>query len=185
MNILLTIPLLMMIGLITGHSTTTNHQEGNNENNSRAKLLRELVKISQEIYDAAIKQDKDVIKYYFADSYLETDTQGELHDKKWNLENFWPKDVKVSHEIKDAQIRDYGDTAVLYYKWIVDSDSEGRKEHSELRVTDVFLKRDGKWQIIASHRTMIFKFHLLKLKLISIGRGVSGTLCTRQLRINR
>src|SRR5262245_45666254 len=155
MNILLTISLLMMTGLITSHSEPINHQENNNDNNSRPQLLRELLKISQEIYDAGIKQDEKVIKRYFADSYLETDTQGELHDKKWNLENFFPKGIKVSHEIKDAQIRDYGDTAILYYKWIVSVDSEGRKENSELQVTDVFLRRDGRWQIIASHRTRL------------------------------
>jgi ketosteroid isomerase-like protein len=155
MNILSTILLLLMIGLITGHSTSTNHQESNNDNNARAKLLRELVKISLEIYDAGIKQDEEVIKHYLADNYLETDSQGELRDKKWNLENFSPKNIKISHEIKDAQIRDYGDTAVLYYKWIVVSESEARKENSALQVTDVFLKRDGKWQIIASHRTIL------------------------------
>jgi hypothetical protein len=59
MHILLTIPLLMMIGLITGHSEPANHQESNNNNNSSPQLLQELVKISQEIYDAAIKQDAD------------------------------------------------------------------------------------------------------------------------------
>jgi ketosteroid isomerase-like protein len=113
------------------------------------------LKISQDVYDAGIKEDKEVIKRYFADSYLETDAQGELRDKKWNLENFLSKGVKVSHELKDAQIRDYGDTAVLYYKWIFSIDSGGRKNALELRVTDVFLRRDGKWQIIASHRTRL------------------------------
>jgi ketosteroid isomerase-like protein len=138
-------------------SGSTNHQESNNDNNRRSQLLRELVKISHEIYNAAIKQDKEVIHRYFAESYLETDTQGILHDKKWNLENFFSKDDKVNHEIKDVQVRDYGDTAILYYKWIVDVESERGKEISALQVTDVFLRRDGKWQIIASHRTILPK----------------------------
>src|SRR5262249_13375524 len=50
MNILLIIPLLMMIGLTTVQSGSTNHQESNNDNKRRSQLLRELVRISQEIY---------------------------------------------------------------------------------------------------------------------------------------
>lgn len=117
--------------------------------------LGQLTRIAGEIYDAGASGNKAVIQKYFADAFLETDVNGELRDKKWNMENFLPKGEKMIQKIEDAQVREYEKVAVLYYKWVVEFGYEGNTVKAQLRVTDTFIKTDKGWSLISSHRTRL------------------------------
>ena len=121
----------------------------------KSGTLQELIRITREIYDAGITGNKDVLNHYLDDAFLETDASGKLHDKAWNLQNFLDKGIRLTYDIVEAQVRDYDGTAVLYYKWVVKTefvDASRKPYETQLRVTDVFVKRNGQWRLVASHR---------------------------------
>src|SRR5262245_59466840 len=95
--------------------------------------LDELIKISSEIYDAGRSGDRTVINKYFADSYLETDVTGALRDKNWNLTNFLPSNIRLTFKIEEPRIREYGQTALLYYKWVVHYERTTPSANPELK----------------------------------------------------
>ena len=130
-------------------------QEQKENQTSNSQTLAELIKITSDIYDAGISGDKSVIEKYFTENYLETDATCTLRDKTWNLHNFFPKEWKLTYEIKDAQVREYENVAILYYIWDVEQQLNGTKSTAQLRVTDTFIKRNGNWKIISSHRTKL------------------------------
>jgi hypothetical protein len=52
-------------------------------------------------------------------------------------------------------VRSYGDTAVLGGKATIDVVADGKDLHVVLRFTDVWVKRDGRWQMVAWHSTRL------------------------------
>lgn len=136
--------------------------------NSQAanETLKELVKVSSEIYDAGITGNRPIIEKYFADTYLETDVTGVLHDKAWNLENFLPSNVKLTYKIEEPKIREYGQVAVFYYRWAVHYEHTAPPESgstkpvvtisdAKLQVTDTFIRTKTGWKIISSSRVRL------------------------------
>jgi hypothetical protein len=56
---------------------------------------------------------------------------------------------------EDVSVRSYGDTAVLGGKATIDVTADGKDIHVVLRFTDVWVKRDGRWQMVAWHSTSL------------------------------
>ena len=120
---------------------------------SKTTTLVELVRVTHEIYDAGIGRDRRAIEKYLGNLYLETDAFGNLRDKEWNLQNFGPKDQKVNYKIEDVRVRDYGNAAILYYQLLTELGTNEPRTKVKLRVTDIFVRKHCRWQLVASHRT--------------------------------
>lgn len=127
------------------------------------QTLKELTTISSEIFDAGMSGNKKVLEKYLADTYLETDAEGVLRDKTWNLTHFLSSNVKMTYEIEEAQLRKYGNTAVLYYKLVgkqeITTPAETKGVTSvvqitnfQLRVTDTYILSKNRWQLVCSSR---------------------------------
>ena len=128
---------------------------------SRSKTLAELLRITNEIYDAGISGNAGVIEKYYAESFLETDATGVLRDKSFNKQYFLPSSIKMTYKIENPQIREYDNVAILYYTWLVHEEikSSGTSTRStdppidaRLQVTDTYLKASTGWKIICSSR---------------------------------
>lgn len=66
------------------------------------------------------------------------------------------KQVKVESPTLDelaAQV--YGDTGIITGRWSGSASVEGRRADISVRFTDTFIKRLGRWQVIASQETQI------------------------------
>ena len=118
------------------------------------------MKKTREIYDAGIVGNKSVLESHMADDYVETDTQGVLRDKAWNIQNVLGKGISMSYEILDANLREYGDTVLFFYMFsgrVGPVNQPTRINEFSVRVTDVFVKRQNDWRVVASHRTVVAK----------------------------
>src|SRR5229473_1393889 len=92
-----------------------------------------------------------------ADKKVEAEFNGAVTTKAKILDNFLtpPPSMKPTLEIQDVQVHVYGDTAVMSSRGIYRAEANGQKVTNSFRETDVWLRRDGRWQLVASHGSQI------------------------------
>ena len=118
---------------------------------------QELLRITREMIDTSLRGDKSAFERYTADTYIETDFNGTVTTRARILDNFLtpPASMKPTLELQDVQVHVYGDTAVMSSRGIYRAEANGQKITNSFRTTDVWLRRDGRWQMIASHASEI------------------------------
>jgi len=121
------------------------------------RVEQELLKITRELINTSLRGDKSAFERYTADTYIETDFNGAITTRAKVLENFLtpPPSMKPTLELQDVQVHVYGDTAVMSSRGIYRAEANGQKITNSFRETDVWLRRDGRWQLIASHGSEI------------------------------
>ena len=97
---------------------------------------------------------------HLASDYLQTRDNGYIESKDDALASL--RDVKrkiivMEMEPADLAIRIYGDTAVSNAEFTTSVRESGQVKTRRTRQTDVFVKRDGQWYLIAGQDTMIGK----------------------------
>jgi len=112
----------------------------------------ELVRRTQELYDALVPGNQAPWKKYFADDCIFADEKGRLFDKLKLIADITPMPAGYSGTIKieNAQSRIIGNTAVLSYDADETETIFGQKLKARYHVTDTWLQRNENWQIIAS-----------------------------------
>jgi ketosteroid isomerase-like protein len=89
-----------------------------------------------------------------SDDFTITHANGQVITKAQevaNLKRAGATDSSLSFSTEDTKVRLYGDTAILTGIFV--SKSKDSTERS--RYTDVYVKRNGRWQVVASHLTRL------------------------------
>src|SRR5436305_8637407 len=112
----------------------------------------ELVRRTQELYDAIVPGDQAPWKKYFADDCIFSDEKGRTFDKAKLIADITPLPAGYSGSIKvnNVQSRIIADTAVLSYDLDETETVFGQNLTARYHVTDTWLRRSGEWKIIAS-----------------------------------
>jgi len=112
----------------------------------------ELVRRTQELYDAVAPGNQEPWKKYFADDCIFSDEKGRTMDKAKLMADITPMPAGYSGAIKIANVqsRIIGDTAILSYDLNETETIFGQNLTARYHVTDTWLRRNGDWQIIAS-----------------------------------
>jgi hypothetical protein len=112
----------------------------------------ELVRSTQELYDAVALGNQAPWKKYFANDCIFADEKGRVFDKAKLIADIAPLPTGYSGTIKieNAQSRIIGDTAILSYDADETETIFSQNLKARYHVTDTWLQRNGNWQIIAS-----------------------------------
>src|SRR6266481_6675171 len=112
----------------------------------------ELVRRTQELYDAVVPGNQVPWKKYFANDCIFSDEKGRTMDKTKLVADITPMPAGYSGAIKigNVQSRIIGDTAVLGYDANEIETIFGQNLTARYHITDTWLRRNGNWQIIAS-----------------------------------
>ncbi|WP_158944314.1 DUF4440 domain-containing protein [Granulicella sp. S190] len=112
----------------------------------------ELVRRTQQLYDAVAPGNQAPWKLYFADDAILFDEKGRSMDKPALMEDLQPLPAGYSGTIRvmNAKSRFAGDTAVLSYDCDEVETVFGRELHARYHTTDTWVYRGQTWQIIAS-----------------------------------
>jgi len=112
----------------------------------------ELVRRTQELYNAVASGDKAPWQKYFAEDCIFADEKGRLFDKTKLIADISPLPAGYSGTIKieNAQSRIIRDTAILSYDADETETIFGQKLKARYHITDTWLQRNGNWQIVAS-----------------------------------
>src|SRR5262245_13375198 len=115
-----------------------------------------LLKLTDEITAAKIKRDVSALDRILADEYLFTNPAGLFVNKTEYLEGA-RADTATYESVAnhDQVVRIYGDAAVVAGSTTVKGRYEGQEIGGRFRFTHMFVKRDDKWQCIATQLTRI------------------------------
>jgi Domain of unknown function (DUF4440)/Domain of unknown function (DUF3471) len=112
----------------------------------------ELVRRTQELYDAIVPGNQAPWKKYFADDCIFADEKGRILDKPKLIADITPLPAGYSGTIKigNVQSRIIGDTAILSYDANETETIFGQNLTARYHITDTWLRRTGEWKIVAS-----------------------------------
>jgi ketosteroid isomerase-like protein len=65
------------------------------------------------------------------------------------------RQITLSAENQDMKVATHGDTAITNYRFVVNIKGEGMDVQHRYRTTNVWMKRDGQWQIVAAHMAFV------------------------------
>ncbi|MBZ5630884.1 MAG: nuclear transport factor 2 family protein, partial [Acidobacteriia bacterium] len=81
---------------------------------------------------------------------------GRFLSKAHIVESFRSGDHHIfSYDMSEEKIRIYGNAAVMTYRYVSKERYKGEDESGDDRITRVFAKRNGRWQIVAGHESRI------------------------------
>lgn len=118
----------------------------------------ELIQVERDIGEANIKRDKAFFERVEADEFIFTDSAGGITTKAEDVASLDrpPGEFRlVSYIVDEVKVFDYGKTAVVTGRTTTVSRSKDREVTNKSRFTDVFVKRDGRWQLAAGHSSRI------------------------------
>ena len=124
-----------------------------------SKSGKELVALLDEFLAAAGKGDRAVFDRFFADDVIYTRSAGVTVDKSEIMKNVSTlaptSEKKTTYSAEDVKVHDYGTTAVVNFQLVAKSEGDGKTETAHYRNTGTFLRRNGKWQVVAWQSTKV------------------------------
>ncbi len=114
----------------------------------------ELVQIEHDWGDALLKQDAAAFGRCLGDDWTLTTSEGAVITKPIALADVGRGELRIkSFRLGEVKVRVYGDAAVVIGLIDEKSTLRGVDTSGRRRFTDVFVKRDGRWQAVASHES--------------------------------
>ncbi|MBS1796152.1 MAG: nuclear transport factor 2 family protein [Acidobacteria bacterium] len=123
-----------------------------------AKTEAELMQIERDIGQANIRRDKAFFERLEADEFIFTDSAGGTTTKAEDVASLDkpPGEFRlVAHEVDEMKVSVYGKTAVVTGRATSTYRGKDRETVVKSRFTDVFVRRDGRWQLVAGHSSRI------------------------------
>ena len=108
----------------------------------------QLIQLDKAWTSAELKGDKKAAAAMIADDYVGTTQRGEIEDKAHYLAGVVPNSDMVKSD--DYKVTIHGNTAIMTHRGTV----EGVR-NIQFRSTHIWMKRKGKWQIVAHHGSRI------------------------------
>ncbi len=116
---------------------------------------QEVKKLERAWLDAYEQLDERAMNAIVADDFTITFPDGSMQTKAQiisSLKRPRPQGAATQKfRTEEVQARVYGDTVVLIGRVITEYQRDGQTMTSQQRYTDTYVKRDGRWQVVASH----------------------------------
>ena len=125
---------------------------------TKPKTEQKLLQLQREWLDAYQKHDAAALERIEAEDFILTESDGKLTTKAEDVEsikNANPPQPDDTFDAEDVKVRVYGDTAVLMGRVILKYRNKGQLVVEQYRYTDTYLKRRGRWLVVASQLTRI------------------------------
>jgi hypothetical protein len=122
------------------------------------KTGAELMQLERDIGDANVRRDKAFFERIEADEFVFTDSAGGLTTKAEDVASLDKPAGEfklISYVPDDMKVRVYGNTAVVTGRTTTKLQSKDREVTNRSRFTDVFVKRNGRWQLVAGHSSRL------------------------------
>jgi ketosteroid isomerase-like protein len=116
-----------------------------------------LVALQQDLAKAWLAGDRPRVEHIIAPEWTSTGPDGRVTDRARVLAQVFETRV---HKIRALTIDDvtprvFGDTAVVTGRTHGVGEAGGAGYDVVIRFTDVFVRRDGRWQAVASHASIV------------------------------
>jgi ketosteroid isomerase-like protein len=117
---------------------------------------QELINAEQEWMTAVAKHDEAALRRIVADDFTMTSafSTGELENKDSFVKNASQGVSGMSFEYHDTQVHMYGDTGIVKTRVKITYTFNGQDRSGDYMVTDVWVNRDGRWQVVTRHSSL-------------------------------
>ena len=116
-------------------------------------ISRELIALSNELVAAVHDHDLERLDDLLATEFTLNGAAGELDREAFLAAAAGPYEIDDwAYEEIDPQV--YGDTAVIVSRYRQTGRLEGRDLSHRMHVTDIWVRRDGHWQVVRRHATI-------------------------------
>jgi ketosteroid isomerase-like protein len=112
---------------------------------------RALKQMEQQLARAWSEHDRPFIENVLAPEWSVTQADGTMLTRTAVLGAFFDAVRFDSNVIDDVTVALFGDTAVVRGRTVVSATVNGAQVNARIRFTDVFIRRNGRWQVVASH----------------------------------
>ncbi len=119
--------------------------------NEVEQKIREL---EEDLAQTEMRLEVDALDRIYADDIMVTAPIGICVDKPAVMNEVRvaaEKAVVGRYDKDDLKVRAFGDTAVTSYRMAAEASFEGTEIKRQLCITNVWMKRNGHWQIVARH----------------------------------
>lgn len=120
----------------------------------------ELTKLLNDFLAGAGKNDIAMHERFWADELVYTSALGRRKGKADIMRELRaepttpkPEEGTTVYTAEEIRIQQYGDTAIVAFRLVATTDKAGTKEVKNFLNTGTFLKRNGKWQVVAWQAT--------------------------------
>jgi Domain of unknown function (DUF4440) len=146
-----TIPVLLLVlavGAVAGAQKDQARQGSD-------AATRALVDVENKCVEALVKSDIATLDSIFADTYVDTDERSRRSGKEDVFSFLKSGDLKLdSIKLSDMQVHLYGDAAVVTGSAVQVGSLLGGPIATNVIFTDTFVRQNGKWRAVASHRSV-------------------------------
>ena len=164
--IVASLTVIFLIGNCTSSGNNTNTGASANvapvyTNSNASETMTDELEVSyllDRYNDALLKKDAKSLDEIWADDLSFVNPQGQLLSKKDRMDNIktGATDLK-SADVSDKKIRVYGHTAVATLVVKINGQYSGQEGDGSFRVTTMWAKPKGMWQMVAVQMTPIAK----------------------------
>jgi ketosteroid isomerase-like protein len=125
------------------------------QNSSATSTVMELEKRWTEAYR---RREIGILASLLADEFVITVEDGSTYGKVGYISHSADSSVKVEvAELSELKVRMHGSVAIVTGAYHEKGESRGKPYEYRDRLTDVWMKSAGKWQVIASHYSVPLK----------------------------
>jgi hypothetical protein len=110
-----------------------------------------LMQIQQDLSRAWAQHDRAFVESILAPEWSVTQADGSILDRATVLGPFFDTVSFDSNVVDDVTVMLFGDAAVVRGRTSVSARVNGTPVNARIRFTDVFIRRSGRWQVVASH----------------------------------
>jgi len=119
-------------------------------------VIDEIRQLEHERYAAQARGNIDVLRSILADDLVLCHTNSRCEGKVEYLKGIEsPSPSANDIRILDLQVRVLGDASIVNGQVALTRRSEGTSVETRIAYMDVYLKRDGRWQLVAVHTNLI------------------------------
>jgi ketosteroid isomerase-like protein len=140
--------LLLVLLLVVGAPAMAASRHG--------KDVRELTALVKGMHSAVMRGDVAYLDRALAAEHVNIYYHGVVTTKAEFLAHVRAGKTKAAAaRVDDLHVRVYGDTAVVHYRLLGKARVAGRETEGAFRTLRVFVRRNGRWQCVASQYTMV------------------------------
>ena len=119
-----------------------------------SEVEKEILKLEENLTRTELKLDVAALNRIYADDIMVTAPIGVCVDKPAVMDEIRQAAAKAvigRYDKDNLKVRAYGDTAVSSYRMTTEATFEGTEIKQRFCITNVWMRRDGDWQIVARH----------------------------------
>jgi len=150
--------LASVLVIVTVAVAQTGKETKKASSSSAGNVEQQLIQMEKQWAQAIVKGDEATLERLEADDITTTQDDGSVTTKKDDIANLKSGDTKYTSLTEDDfHVRTYGNAAVVTGRYATKGVTKGKEFETNGRFTDTWVKRNGRWQAVASQDTLIAK----------------------------